>query len=168
MYQYIKNNIKKKSLTYIINTLSKDYDIIDIELILNLDFDINILVNKKQIRDTRQDNLYKKEIKKKYNNKCIISGCSTCQVCHIIPFSVCETEFEQYNINNGLLLSNNLHKEFDDYKFSINPKTLKIEINHDKIKNGKYDILSYENKKVNIDSNSIKYLEYHYYNFKLL
>ena len=48
--------------------------------------------------------------------------------CHIIPFS----ENGYSDNDNGLLLENNLHGTFDKYYWSINPDTLKIEINPNK------------------------------------
>ena len=42
------------------------------------------------------------------------------EACHIVPFS----EGSPMCIENGLLLTRNLHSTFDDYTWSINPFTL--------------------------------------------
>jgi predicted restriction endonuclease len=63
-----------------------------------------------------------------FGTTCIISGTNNlildeCEAAHIIPVAANGS----YEVSNGLLLSRNLHKTFDLFKWSINPKTLKIE-----------------------------------------
>ena len=171
IYKYVKENINNQSLTDIINYLLKDHTIEDIEIILQVEFNIELEDDsKKESKDSRQDEEFKKAVKTRYNNKCIITGHNVviCDVAHIIEFSKCKTLNEKYDINNGLLLSTEMHRLFNIYYFSINPDTLMIEI--DKTKDGinNVGLLDYDNKKLDIDNNSIKYLRHHYIHFYLV
>ena len=58
-----------------------------------------------------------------------------------------------------------MHRLFDKYYFSINPDKLMIEI--DKTKKGinNVGLLEYDNKKLDIDDNSKKYLRHNYKHF---
>ena len=145
-HEYLADNYKQFNYN--------NYD----ELILDLDFLLtNIyptthiikLLPKEQRLD--QDS-FRKELIKKYN-KCIISDSIDieCEACHIIPYSICKN----FDINNGLLLSSDLHKTFDKYLWSINPNTLKVEINKNINDCGK--IKKYEDTKVNIKINTDLY-----------
>jgi len=107
----------------------------------------------------RDDKQFRKDVIAKYNNKCIISNNDIimCDVAHIIPF--CEAnEFEKYDVNNGLLLSSELHKLFDKKLLKINPETRLIEIDNVllQIENNKCNI--YHNKEIVLDDATIKYL----------
>jgi len=42
-----------------------------------------------------------------------------CEACHIVPF-VKSDNANMYNVNNGLLLSANLHELFDKHLISVN------------------------------------------------
>jgi hypothetical protein len=61
--------------------------------------------------------------------------------------------YDKYNIDNGILLRADLHKLFDNKQLIINPTTLKISID---------PTLEFNNKIINIDNNSIKYLKEYY------
>ena len=93
-------------------------------------YNIKIIENdKSRVRLNQKE--YRKELLEKFNNKCIITNedcMEELEACHLIPIN----EKESYNINNGIILTSNLHKTFDKYLWSINPKTLKIEINNNK------------------------------------
>lgn len=68
------------------------------------------------------------------------------EACHIVPVS----KSSDYTELNGLLLTRNLHKLYDDYLFSIHPDTLSIEA----ISNNREiigSIVDYLGKKVNIN-----------------
>jgi predicted restriction endonuclease len=96
---------------------------------------------------------FRNEILKKFNYKCIISNISCVDeltAAHIIPIK----ENENYDIDNGLLLTENLHKTFDKYRWSINPDTLLIEINKN-IDVG--SIKKYQNYKVPLQINTELY-----------
>jgi predicted restriction endonuclease len=62
---------------------------------------------------------FKKELENRYK-QCVISkkSITVCEACHIIPFSKSDSK-QMYDINNGILLSADLHKLFDKYKISI-------------------------------------------------
>ena len=70
--------------------------------------------------------IFRKELFKKYNGKCIITN-NDCEHelidAHIIP--VCDDE--SYDINNVLLLTATLHNTMDKLLWAINPDTLIIE-----------------------------------------
>jgi hypothetical protein len=76
--------------------------------------------------------------------ECIISEIhhSSCQASHINDLS---EESNNYDVDNGLLLSPTLHKEFDQLKWCINPDTYCVEI-HNKYKNYKLGITNYNGK----------------------
>jgi hypothetical protein len=132
---------------------------IDLDFLLsNIYSDIHII--NFQTREQRLDqDSFRKELIKKYN-RCVISDSIDieCEACHIIPYSICKN----FDIDNGLLLSSDLHKTFDKYCWSINPKTLKVEINKNINDCGK--IKNYEDTTVNIKLNNRLYnnLLYHY------
>lgn len=166
IYNFIKENINYQSLSYIIDNLLKDFLLEDIFLILEIEFDIEITDSiKKELKNKRDDKEFRKSVKERYNDKCIITGydVAICDVAHIKEFSKCLTNNEKYDINNGILLCKNMHTLFDKYYFSINPETLMVEVDKTKENVG---LSEYNNKKVYIDENSIKYLIYHYENFK--
>jgi len=62
-------------------------------------------------------------------NRCIITGSDIFDACHIVPFS----EYQNMDVNNGILLTKTYHDYYDKYIWSINPQTFLIEINYDKI-----------------------------------
>ena len=93
---------------------------------------------------------FRKELLKKFNNKCIITNedcLDELEACHLIPIN----EEESYNINNGIILTSNLHKTFDKYLWSINLNTLKMKINNNK---NIGNIKKYVGNKVNIKLNN--------------
>ena len=82
----------------------------------------------KFVRNPELQNKFRKDIKNRFGN-CIITDMyeDVCEACHIKPFSISK-EDECFNINNGLLFNCLIHKLFDKYDISINPKTLRVEI----------------------------------------
>jgi len=134
---------------------------------LHLDFMLNNLYNIKLTKSARarlNQTEFRKEILKKFNYACIISG-ETCQdeltAAHIIPIS----DNENYDVDNGLLLRENLHKTFDNYKWSINPETLIVEI---KLGVNVGQIKEFVGKQLNLghNTNMKKNLIEHYKKFK--
>ena len=85
----------------------------------------NSLYINTQIRNPELQSMYRKAIIQRFNN-CIISNYDNeiCEASHIIPFS----ESNNFDIDNGILLNNILHKLFDKHYWSINPNTLCFEI----------------------------------------
>ena len=123
---------------------------------LHLDFMLKNLYNIAIIKNNKKrldQTNFRKKLLKKFNNKCIVTN-ETCDdeltAAHIIP--LCENE--NYDIDNGLLLSETLHRTFDKYKWSINPDTQTIIIDTS-INAG--SIKKYENQKINLVMNDRLY-----------
>lgn len=109
-------------------------------------------------REKRKDDKFIKDVRSRYNNVCIMTGTDMCQVCHIVPFSECK-ENEKYDVNNGILLRDDIHRLFDKKEIKINPDTFVIEVSESTMKNNNrrtYHKLN--NIIVNINKNSISYL----------
>lgn len=119
-----------------------------LQFLLENCYNINIITNK-NIRLNQSE--FRKLILEKYNNMCIVSNndcIAELTAAHIIPVS----EENNYDVDNGLLLTETLHKTFDKYYWSINPSTMKIEINEN-INVGQ--IKQYNMMKLQLDINSI-------------
>ena len=83
------------------------------------------------------------------------------EAAHIIPFSMCNSE-TCYDVNNGLLLSANLHKLFDSYKMSIN-KSGHVVFSHDVLADKLYiDAHDFNNKHIKLNDKTMKNLNIHY------
>ena len=162
IYDIIKNFDNSK-------IVSLEDTIDDILLILEIEFNIKdiIITNNEitEIREKRNDYQFRKSVINHYK-KCIISGLNVkrCEVAHIKPFSQCDIN-EKYDPNNGLLLDSGLHKLFDRYEFSINPETYMLVT---KMDDDDLGLDEYQNKILNIEPNSKRYIEYHYSNFMRL
>jgi len=132
---------------------------IDLDFLLNNIYSDIQIINLQTKEQRLNQDTFRKEVIKKYN-KCIISHSIDieCEACHIIPYSICKN----FDVDNGLLLSSDLHKTFDKYCWSINPNSLKVEINKNIKDCGK--IKNYEDTTVNIKLNNRLYnnLLYHY------
>jgi hypothetical protein len=118
--------------------------------------DNNVFVKGTKIRIPELQNLFRKQIVYRYN-RCIISNMykSVCEAAHITPFS----ETLSFDVDNGILLNDILHKLFDKYYWSINPQSLCVELFIDNT-NGAYDILKpYENKYIECLKNYPKSIE---------
>ena len=120
---------------------------------------------KKSLKEKRNDYEFRKKVKYYYDNQCIITGydMEECSICHIKPFSECDTS-DKYNYENGIILTNSLHTLFDKFLFTFNPITNEIIIS-DKIKNSRASISQFSNKQVYINPKSKPYLIWHYNNF---
>lgn len=118
-----------------------------------------------------RSNVFKKEVPKKYNNTCCISGMridsidniSMIDACHIVPFS------ESYNdtITNGIALCPNLHRAFDRGILSIddNYKVL-LKSNFIEPNRSSYNLKQFEGIKILLPENPLYYpskdsLSYH-------
>jgi hypothetical protein len=102
----------------------------------------------------------------RYENKCIITGSTNSivlEACHIISYSDCisneDINNKKFDVNNGLLMKIDYHKMFDNFQFSINPTTLRIEI-LDKNTDGCDDIENIQIK--NLNKKTLENLKYHY------
>ena len=147
------NNIKWKDLGY------KRYTEFRNDLIYLCErFNIKILEEKEKRLSQTQ---FRNKLINKYKT-CIITNYSSieCEAAHIIPVK----DNGEYIVSNGLLLNSCIHKTFDLYYWSINPDTLRIEVNPKyktsiNINNGK-DII--------LDNNVCEKLVEHYKIFKKL
>jgi len=94
---------------------------------------------------TARYNKYAEEVYAKYNRKCIITGRvgKRCQAAHILGHAECTTNYERYDVNNGIVLDAGIHICWDDntataiavpdevnniITFRANPKLSKDEI----------------------------------------
>ena len=147
------NNIKWKDLGY------KRYTEFRNDLIYLCErFNIKILEEREKRLSQTQ---FRNELIKKYNS-CIITNYNSveCEAAHIIPVK----DNGEYIVSNGLLLNSCIHKTFDLYYWSINPDTLKIEVNS----NYYTSINNYEGKIIDLDNNVYEKLVEHYKIFKKL
>ena len=165
----------KKIYKYIIN---KNYEklrefpdnlILSVKLLRNLDFKEDNKIYS-IVRDKQSS--FRNKLLKRYKNKCALTGQleKVCEACHIIPFSECQDVFKKYDVNNGILLTRNLHKLYDqnlfyicenDCKIKINPKTAMEDILN-------YNLNDYKDKNIKELDNpkSKKYLEIRNNNYK--
>ena len=109
---------------------------------------------------------WSERVKNYYNNRCILSNdinIKKLEACHIIEIKDKETNELTHNIYNSLCLTGDFHKLFDDYSWTINPETLRVEISD----NYEYDDLEeYRDKKIEINNEiTIKALEHRYKKF---
>jgi len=161
------DNIDNTDLEY---TIYEDYEKFgydDKELFkLHLDFLLENMYNIKLTAPKRKrinQSEFRKEILKKFDHTCIITG-GNCddelEAAHIIPVS----DKENYDIDNGLLIVSTIHKTFDNFKWSINPNTMRIEI---KPNTNVGQIKQYDGKHINIIiNNKLKQnLLWHYQKF---
>jgi hypothetical protein len=95
----------------------------------------------------------------KRDTVCVVTGFNAqeCEAAHIVPYNKCRS----YGINNGILLSRNVHKLFDDYLWSINPETCKLEIK-DSIIGKNYSIEQYSGGIIKLDDITKKQMLYHH------
>lgn len=71
---------------------------------------------------------FRANILERFNNKCVITD-ENC-IDELDAAHIVEVRYrEDYDVDNGLLLTKNLHSTFDKNYWSISPNTLKIEIN---------------------------------------
>jgi predicted restriction endonuclease len=119
------------------------FEIVLNNLLENVYQDIKIKENKSIRLDQKE---FSQKIKELYET-CVITGANAdeCEAAHIIPVS----DNGSYSIDNGILLSANIHKTFDKYLWSINIETKQIEVNPSH--NG--TIKKYEYMKVNLNWN---------------
>ena len=108
---------------------------------------------------------FRKELEERYK-KCIISkkNITVCEACHIIPFSKSDNE-QIYNINNGLLLSADLHKLFDTYKMSINNDKKVVFANNIFEEKSYKEFRKYVNVDVKLNSETMENIKIHYEKF---
>ena len=119
---------------------------------------IHTETEEKEKRSDQQS--FRQDLIERYN-ECIISGVSdeVCEACHIVPHSNCEDK-DKYNVDNGLLLRSDLHILFDKGLLKINPHTSEVLLSEKILLNPKMkQYYELNNKKININKNSIKFLQ---------
>jgi predicted restriction endonuclease len=157
-YKELQNNIYTKYSEFLYD--DEELYLHHLNFLLENIYSIKIIESKrKRLNQTE----FRNEILNKFNYKCIISNISCIDeltAAHIIPIK----DNENYDIDNGLLLTENLHKTYDKYRWSINPDTLLVEINKN-INVG--SIKYYENQKILLQMNTELYsnLLIHYNTF---
>lgn len=167
LYIIIKN-IDKNNLDNEFLNLLEHYDLDTLNFLFKLEHNyiFDIPKYEKKLKRIHQ-NKFRNELINLYN-RCIITGVSNFQACHIIPF--CNSDYKnKYDKYNGILLKSDLHELFDAYIFSINPNILQIEFNKTFLLDNK-NKLEYErfnnfiiNK--NFDEKVIDNLKIHYEKF---
>ncbi len=169
----IKNKIKeanKEKLDELYEELSNNTKIINnINLWFKIFHDyIYVKEVKLQEREKRDDASFKKQVKERYNNCCMITKkpIRVCEVAHIYPH--CDSNiYDRYDIDNGFYLCKELHTLFDypKYHMKINPETHLIEFTDYIMNNTSMsEYHKYNNTKINLTPNNIKYLKMKYDN----
>ena len=147
--EYFDNYKEKISLNFYKRSLEFDFD--NLELFKSA-IEYNMFVRGLNFYKQEKERYYQKKFSKKIferDVKCIVVGKGNhveFEACHIVPVS----EGGDYTESNGLLLTRNLHKLYDDYLFSIHPETFNIEaisMNEEIIGS----IIDYLGKKVNLN-----------------
>lgn len=165
-----QNNKEQIELNLIyLDMVNSLYTISDIRLYFLIKYQIDLskpenhyILNKKRIGQEE----FKQGLINRYGSKCMLTGFDSFDACHIIPFS----DSNDMNIDNGFLFNQLHHQMFDDYKFSINPDTLQIEINYSKTDSEHFFIKMIEGIKLNQLEpyvGTLQYLKIHYTKFKM-
>ena len=119
-----------------------------------------------QEKEKRDDTSFRKQVKERYNNCCMITHKipEVCEVAHIYPH--CDSNIDdKYDIDNGFYLCKELHSLFDNPMFhmKINPETHLIEFTDYIMNNNSMsEYHKYNNKKITLTQNNIKYLKMKY------
>ena len=94
---------------------------------------------------------------------CIITGKNkdTCEAAHIIEFCNAK-KHEKYDIDNAILLQAGIHKSFDRHYWSITPRSTVIVSDYALNNENDYLIAKYNNKKIKLNSEQLKYMKTHY------
>jgi hypothetical protein len=157
-YDHLSNNKKYNKLLIYYDKTTVDFYMYDTYKYIHQLIDDEDDITEQSNRNGQT--LFREQLINRYKT-CIISGCSpdVCDAAHIIPYA--ELNSEHYNIDNGILLRKDLHALFDNKKLIINPHTLIVRFNENIIKDNK-DYIQFNNKKIILNTNSIKYLEIYY------
>jgi predicted restriction endonuclease len=152
--------------TIYFDMITANYSINEIILYFFIQYNIDITDKKYNLKLNRcEQKEFRQKLLHLFNNKCIISGSSFgLEACHIIPFA----ESNNMSLDNGLILSSSYHKMFDEYLWSINPKTLQVEVCNELMENKNDPIVEkLIDKKIefNFSTHTLKYLAKHYDTF---
>lgn len=129
---FIKERLKEFDnniiyLSKIADIASQLYDIDEVKFVMMLLYDIdmdeteiNDYEGKQIIRIDQQ--LFTNELKKRYGG-CVITGIKTIvNGCHVVPYNICKN----YKLDNGILLTPDLHALFDKNYFTISNETFEV------------------------------------------
>ena len=171
--KYINDNKDKSQKEIYIDLITNFNKEIEIQMINFIMYDkYNYVHNDKEVkiqeREKRDDTSFRKQVKERYNNCCMITQKipEVCEVAHIYPHSDSNID-DKYDIDNGFYLCKELHSLFDHPMFhmKINPETHLIEFSVYIMNNSSMsEYHKYNNTKVNLTPNNIKYLKMKYDN----
>lgn len=160
--KYIDEHKENMPFTFIYENLRAMYNEHDIKFVFltcyNYDIDLEYVTEMEEREKRQYQKLLRQQTLEKYKNRCVVSGIKEnmlLEVAHIKPVSKCDNNQEKSDVDNTLLLWIDIHKYFDDYKISINPETMKVEVKCDYL-------VKYNNLKVEVDEETKKYLKLHY------
>lgn len=120
IYNFISSSKKPHNETYCDAIIFYDKSIVDFIMYDLFEYAHDDTHQNKQYQSLQTTRIGQDEFRnaliKRYG-KCIITDDDPqmCQACHIIPFKECNN----YQIDNGLLMTASLHKLFDDYDMTI-------------------------------------------------
>jgi predicted restriction endonuclease len=166
--KFIEDNLRNYNYMDLFILLTNKYYHIyeDIEMVFLIEYDFipkkyNVFENRKY------QSMLRNYAINKYK-KCVISGKTNVlllEAAHVKQVYECVSKNEKSDVHNILLLWIDLHKFFDKYLISINPVNLSVEISNQVVDP---DIIKYNGIIINnITKETIKYLEHHYYLFKI-
>jgi hypothetical protein len=119
------------------------FDSNEVDVVIKLKFNgiIPDKYKKYNLVERRDGQSYFRESIIRRDSFCILSNKhdSICQAAHILDFKDSNNQ-EKYDISNGILLSNDLHKAFDNNYFTFNHNTCEVEIMYNNIKKKNIDI----------------------------
>jgi len=138
-----------------------DKELFEDELTFLLDniYQIKIYDSERQRNKQKE---WANKIKQLFNNKCVVSNdtANYLEACHLMEIK----DKENYDLDNGIILTKNLHYQFDNNEWCINPFTYEVEVKNNVIG----DISGYQGKKLDLPKNYkfMTFLKYRYDQFK--
>lgn len=80
-------------------------------------------------RSRTKQRKYREELIKKFK-VCPLDNLhpSLCEAAHILPHGMCKKTKNKFDVDNGILLSCNMHKAFDRHLFTIDENNCKVKI----------------------------------------
>jgi len=141
-------------------SLLKRYDANLLSLYFKYNYDYNYEeTQENKIR--RYQDKFRRDLIDRYKS-CVITGndIEMCDAAHILPFSESDL-VSKYDVDNGLLLSGEMHKLFDRKHLKINPDTLCIEFSEKMLQNKNNNCNQYHGTKLRseLNDNTKSYLK---------
>jgi predicted restriction endonuclease len=163
----IMRPMNKHQLEKFIN--NNDDNSVTLETLLFVAYDLHKYEPDNKITEKKLKRQYQYRFRKELENrykKCIISkkSVTVCEACHIIPFS--ESDHKQiYDVNNGLLMSADLHKLFDKYIISID-NDRKLVFAKNLLKDSAYkEFRRYDDVVIDLNKETMQNMKQHYEKF---